>query len=173
MYEIEIKSRVGDLRDLENRIRDLGGEFKNEIFQEDFYFQHPCRDFRKTDEALRIRKERDEVFITYKGPRIDRETKTRAEIEIKTDEKIIDMLKGLGFTLAGTVKKTRKNYILNGLGISLDSVENLGYFVEIETSGDLESGKAKILNLAGILGLKDLERRSYFEMIGEIKNEHK
>lgn len=173
MYEIEIKSRVSDLGEIENRIRKLGGEFKNEIFQYDFYFQHPCRDFKETDEALRIRKEGDEVFITYKGPKIDKETKTREEIEIKTDEKIIDMLEGLGFTLAGTVKKTRKNYILNGLGISLDSVENLGYFVEIETSGDLESGKEKILNLARMLGLKDFERRSYFEMIGDMKNEHR
>ena len=57
-----------------------------EEFQEDIYFNSPIVDFAKTDEALRIRttKQGDEkhIFITYKGAKIDSESKTREEIEL-------------------------------------------------------------------------------------------
>ncbi len=168
MFEIEIKSRIDDPDQMEYKIKKIGAKFEMEITQEDIYFQHPCKDFKITDETLRLRKMNNEFFLTYKGPKIDKETKTREEIELKTDEKILDLLKNLGFSIAGAVRKIRKNYRINDMVISLDNVENLGHFVEIETFGDLETGKEKILKMASDLGLNSLERRSYFElMVGE------
>ncbi|MGC8564957.1 MAG: class IV adenylate cyclase [Thermoplasmata archaeon] len=168
MFEIEIKSRIDDPDQMEYKIKKIGAKFEMEIIQEDIYFKHPCKDFKITDEALRLRKMNNEFFLTYKGPKVDKETKTREEIELKTDEKILDLLKNLGFSIAGVVRKIRKNYRINDMVISIDNVEKLGYFVEIETFGDLESGKEKILKMASDLGLNRLERRSYFElMVGE------
>ncbi|MEC7978814.1 MAG: class IV adenylate cyclase, partial [Planctomycetota bacterium] len=50
--------------------------------QVDHYFNHPERDFAATDEAFRIRIEGAEACLTYKGPKLDAETKTRREVEV-------------------------------------------------------------------------------------------
>ncbi|MGC8663431.1 MAG: class IV adenylate cyclase [Thermoplasmata archaeon] len=168
MYEIEIKSKIKSINEFEEKIKKLGAEFVNEVSQLDYYYQHPCKDFKKTDEALRIRIMNDECYITYKGPKIDSETKTREEIEVKVERNISDVLESLGFKLAGEVKKIRKVYRMKDIEISLDDVHNIGYFVELETFGDYSAGKEKILNIARELGLKDLERKSYFELLGDL-----
>ena len=74
-----------------------------ELVQRDRYFNHPSRDFAQTDEALRIRTQGRETRITYKGPIVDSQTKTRREIEIPVgahdgdDEKLAQVLVLLGF----------------------------------------------------------------------------
>jgi len=40
---------------------------------------------RRRDEALRIRVVGDKSFVTYKGPKLDKTTKTRREIELPLD----------------------------------------------------------------------------------------
>lgn len=167
MYEIEIKSRIDNPEIIEKKIISMGAKFEKVVKQEDFYFKHPCKDFKKSDEALRLRKEDEKIFLTYKGPKIDIETKTREEIEIFVDEDIIKILEKLGFEIAGKVIKTRKIFKMENIEISIDIVENLGTFVEIETFGEYQSSKEKILNLANLIGLSNLERRSYFELLGD------
>ena len=57
----------------------------------DEYFQHPCRDFQKTDEALRVRttslaKDKNKFhYLTYKGVKLFEVGKTRQEIEYSID----------------------------------------------------------------------------------------
>jgi len=82
MYEVELKFPVADLPALERRLAELAGRFYAPVDQVDRYFNHPCRDFAQTDEALRLRHHGDGVAITWKGPRIDAATKTRREIEL-------------------------------------------------------------------------------------------
>ncbi len=52
MIEVELKGYASD--EIFQRVRD---EFKfiRKEYHEDTYYQHPCRDFSETDEALRIR----------------------------------------------------------------------------------------------------------------------
>ena len=81
VYEVELKfSLLGST--IEPRLVALSARFREAIDQVDRYFSHPCRDFSKTDEALRLRKVGGHVAITWKGPRIDTATKTRREIEL-------------------------------------------------------------------------------------------
>ncbi len=135
--------------------------------QVDQYFNHPCRDFAETDEALRLRKD-TKGRITYKGPKIDRFTKTREEIEMDIDDmdKMALILLRLGFRQVAKVSKKRKEYLLDGVTVSLDSVDGLGDFVELEVQGeDAEEGRSRIERLRDELGLVGSERRSYLEMI--------
>ena len=95
MLEVEQKFRVDDLDAMERRIvENLEIESVFELEQQDWYFSHPDRDFRATDEALRIRRTQvagndsaSSTLITYKGPRLNsgtagRDFKTRREIEL-------------------------------------------------------------------------------------------
>jgi adenylate cyclase, class 2 len=169
MLEIEIKTRSVDNVAVERLLLGRGATPLGEQEQADEYFNHPCRDFAETDEALRLRKD-STGKITYKGPKIDRSTKTREEIEMEVDdlEKMAAILVRLGFRSVARVRKKRKEYVLDGVTVSLDSVEGLGDFVELEIMGeDATEGRSRIEKLRDELGLAGSERRSYLEMLIE------
>jgi adenylate cyclase class 2 len=169
MLEIEIKVRSLDNGKVERLLLQKGAALLGEHDQIDEYFNHPSRDFALTDEALRLRRDLKDR-ITYKGPKIDRFTKTREEIEIEIGdlEKMALILVRLGFRDVAKVSKKRKEYLLDGITVCLDAVEGLGDFVELEVQGDdAEYGRARIEKLRDDLGLFGSERRSYLEMLLE------
>ncbi|MHA1252783.1 MAG: class IV adenylate cyclase [Candidatus Helarchaeota archaeon] len=77
MIEVEIKVPISDKNKIIQKLKNIGFIFKKSVIQKDIYFQHPSRNFVKTDEALRIRETPEEVFLNYKGPKIDTTTKTQ------------------------------------------------------------------------------------------------
>ena len=167
MLEIEIKTRSQDNLGIEKALLKKGATLLGENDQVDEYFNHPCRDFAVTDEALRLRKD-SSGKITYKGPKIDISTKTREEIELVIDDldKMAQILIRLGFKRVAKVGKRRKEYLLDGVTVSLDSVDGLGDFVELEVQGeDADAGRARIERLRDELDLAGSERRSYLEML--------
>jgi adenylate cyclase class 2 len=170
MLEIEIKVRSEDNLKVEAQLLERGAALLGEHDQVDQYFNHPCRDFAETDEALRLRKDSSSK-ITYKGPKLDRFTKTREEIEMKIDDldQMSAILIRLGFRSVARVRKKRKEYLLDGVTVSLDTVDGLGDFVELEVMGeDAVEGRSQVERLRDELGLTGSERRSYLEML--IKN---
>ena len=153
-------------------MKDRNASFHGDIEQYDVYLSHPSRDFGVTDEALRIRTEEGSRTLYYKGPKLDKDTKTREEISTQvSDPASMDLiLERLGFKKVGVVQKHRRTYILNDIEVCLDHVKDLGNFIELEIQGkDLAEGKAKILQMMEELGLKKNERRSYLELIIEKK----
>jgi adenylate cyclase class 2 len=165
--EVEIKAKIENLKSIEDKLTLLNAIFKEEIVEEDHYFQHPCRNYSKTDEALRIRISKNKYFLTYKGPKIDKDTKSRAEIEISIEdpESCQMLLERLGFKDVGSVFKKRRTYLFQGCSIMLDSVQNLGEFIEIECFGDFNACKKSVFSIAKLLEIKNFERRSYIELL--------
>jgi len=180
MIEVELKG-YADSKVFE-RVR-KNFKFLRREYHEDTYYQHPCRDFSKTDEALRIRIRRFdghfESFLTYKGPKIDEVSKTREEIEVPVSDPddYALILERLGFKEVLVVSKVReKYYVEKGVVITLDSVEGLGTFVEIEAMVDDEElvpeTVERLKSILAELGVRRLERRSYLELIMEKGGEH-
>jgi adenylate cyclase class 2 len=178
MYEVELKFPLADTKSLFESLEQLGAIRGNERVQRDRYFNHPSRDFAQTDEALRIRSEGREARITYKGPIVDSQTKTRREIELPIgdaegdDERLAQLLVHLGFREVRAVCKKRLPIELawegRRLDLAIDDVDGLGRFLEIETIADEESKDAArdcILRLAKSLGLGNSERRSYLSLL--------
>ncbi len=177
-YEVEQKFPVTDMPALESKLAEIGATISEPKLEVDLYFAHPARDFAKTDEALRIRRKGPLNFITYKGPKIDRTTKTRHEIDLPLEsgeesaEAWVAMLEALGFTPVGEVRKSRRkaNILWQGRRVegSLDKVERLGTFAELELVVEfdgIEAAKACIASLAETLGLSVSQRRSYLELL--------
>ncbi len=174
MLEIEIKSFCPDLSAVEKKLISIGADFREAIIEEDVYLQHPCRDFRESGEAFRIRKMNDKYCITYKGPKLSSKAKTRFEEEtaILDGEKTLSIFEKLGFVKSGFVKKLRKIYVLGNVEICLDDVEKLGTFVEIEKLGDNYSEIEKeLFAIAETIGLSQFTTKSYLCMIEEGENE--
>jgi len=191
MYEVELKFPLpegDDANAVLAKLADRGAEFGEPVVQEDRYFNHPVRDFAETDEALRIRivTGPDGVphgRLTYKGPKIDAETKTREEYEPKLaagerePEALAEALRRLGFQEVFTVRKTRRTARLSlpgadacpcELEVTRDAVDGLGEYLEIEAAADSESLDATrhaLLQFAADLGLKKGERRSYLGLL--------
>jgi adenylate cyclase class 2 len=167
MLEIEIKSYCDNREDVLQRINSLGGRFKGRVIENDIYFNHPCRDFATTDEALRIRIIDKKNILTYKGPKIGKKTKTRFEEEVPFDhlESMKIVLLRLGFTVVDEVAKTREIYCINDIDICVDEVVNVGNFVELEKMGERkEEIEEELFTLAKELGLHRFETRSYLEL---------
>ncbi|MDY6866212.1 MAG: class IV adenylate cyclase [Halobacteriota archaeon] len=177
MIEVEVKVRLSH-DGIETEIDDIGAKFSGSEEQIDVYYGAPHRDFSATDEALRIRTVTSESIskdiITYKGPKIDSESKTREEVEVGIEDKVeMDrMLTLLGFSKVYEVSKTRRNYRIGDIMISLDDVKGLGSFMEVETTSDeaaLLSKKEKVFSILNALGYDkvDVIRTSYLELLLE------
>jgi len=130
------------------------------------YFNHACRDFSKTDEALRLRKVGEKTFLTYKGAKIEKLTKTREEYEVEVDNfnNAKKILEKLGFKEVVKVKKKRRYFRLKEYLVYLDEVQKLGSFVEIEKKAN-EYDPKELIEFLKALGAEDIERRSYLELL--------
>ena len=178
-YEVELKFPVNDPAPVLSRLQPLGATQQAAVEQCDRYFAHPVRDFAETDEALRIRTAGERNVVTYKGPIVDEQAKTRQEIEIPfadgaaACDQLAEMLTILGFREVRAVSKTRIVYHLQWearpVELSLDEVIGLeGVFIEIETLADeatRDAARDCILRLAEYLGLENSERRSYLCLV--------
>lgn len=183
MYEVEIKVRA-DHDTVRDSLESVGGTHVESVEQTDLYYDAPDRDFAQTDEALRVREERSatnrsggddtgtiDTRLTYKGPLVDSDSKTRQEAEtaVVDPEELRDILDGLGYDPAATVQKERERYTVDGITVTLDTVEGLGEFVEaeLETEDDIDSARNRILSLLTDLGLDTDEqiRTSYLGLL--------
>ena len=170
MLEIEVKCPVEDIGHVEERLISQGARFDKEVSQEDRYLGHPCRDFASTDEGLRLRREGDRVVLYYKGPKLDKLTKTREELStpVPDPRSMYLILQRLGFTPVATVEKVRRTYHLGPVEVSLDTVSGLGGFVELEVQDlHLDVGRPMLEEAMKALGLERTERRSYLELLLE------
>lgn len=180
MLEIEMKFPVADFAAVAAALRTWGARRHETRVEADRYFNAPDRDFAQTDEALRIRSVGERNFVTYKGPKIDPQTKTRTEIEVPlgpgpaTAERFGKLLQRLGYRFTLLVEKRRQIHSVEREGfhlkVCLDEVAGLGKFVELEITApdeQLERARRLVRKAARELGLEQSERRSYLEMLLE------
>ncbi len=182
-FEVEVKVAIEDIELMTRKLVDSGAKELNREVQIDIYFDHPCRTFVKTDEAVRVRTispldkhglatSQAPNELTYKGPKLDKETKTRVEYTVGTDDsdQLISILESLGFKPIAKIAKKRTFFDLRNITISVDDVEDVGLFLELEfiahQKDEMESAKKNIFELLGELGIdaKQSICDSYLEM---------
>lgn len=170
MLEVEAKAPAGpETADALGR----RGEVVDEQVHEDVYYQHPSRDLATTDEALRLRRTDEGAAWTYKGPRRGGETKTRTEHEtpVADPDAAAAILEALGFDPLPPVRKERTVYYLGDWTATLDEVEDLGRYVEVERvveeTTDVDALEAQALDLLEEVGAGPPEPRSYLELVLE------
>ena len=114
----------------------------------------------------------ERVKITYKGPLVDAESKTRLEAEttVGDQEATRAIFEGLGYEPAATVEKHRERFDVAGFTVTLDTVSDLGTFVEIDretTADELDAVREEAKRILRELGLDPDEgiRTSYLGML--------
>ena len=171
MLEIELKTRVPSLEDVRKALNNHQAESRGRVHEHDIYYNAPHRDFGVTDEAVRVRYTDDHAVVTYKGPKMKNyNLKAREELNfaVESGTAFETMLSRLGFTKTAEVNKWREHFVMGDASISLDTVEELGTFAEIEiiaSPGD-EDPTARIERIAQEIGVKgEPILASYLELL--------
>lgn len=196
MIEVEVKLKVDDLDAIARKLDSCGYILGTVLEEEDIYFNAPDRDFRQTDEALRIRRESilqvansnilstdgisEKVFVTYKGKKLDSISMARKELEtqISDFDTMNQIFLSLGYIPTIPVKKIRKIYQKDNISVCADIVDGLGDFIEIEVCVDDETYREEALaiiqqELAAFgHSMKDTTRTSYLSMLESNKSKH-
>ena len=97
-------------------------------------------------------------------------------MNIESAEKAKDIFEEIGFKEVRTVRKNRQYYTYENFEISLDDVEGLTPYMEIEISledgNNYDDAQKSIFELFEKLGITDgFERTSYMELLENINAE--
>jgi len=142
--EIEIQVNIEDEKPL-LAFLEKSAVFKFETRQIDEYFTPAHRDFiavRPIAEWLRLRESNSHCSFTYKNWHYEGEKSfycDEYETEIKDLGQLKKALEALDFKPLIIVDKTRKVWLYKDFEIAIDSVKDLGNFVEIEYKGEDEN----------------------------------
>ncbi|PSQ67329.1 MAG: class IV adenylate cyclase [Halobacteriales archaeon SW_9_67_24] len=189
MYEVELKVQAAH-EPIREALAAREATRLGTVRQADTYYDAPHRSFADTDEALRLRHEtreggteeregdtaedeREMTHLAYKGPLIEAASKTREEAEtaVADPDATGAILAALGFAPAARVTKHRERFVLGAYTVALDSVEDLGTFVEVERTVEADDGigaaRDGARELLADLGLDpdDQIRTSYLELL--------
>lgn len=181
MLEVELKGALlpeqADV--LPNVLAALHFAEQAAVQETDIYFNAPDRDFRKTDEALRLRTHKllsegkTQTLVTYKGAKLDAKSSTRRELETAVEdfETMLQLFCVLGYKPVFTVTKKRRSFTCGAKTVCLDSVDGLGNFMELEAvlpdGSDREAEAEELLTLLDTMGVsrEALTRKSYLELL--------
>jgi adenylate cyclase class 2 len=184
VYEVEVKVPLTDEKSIEKTLLEAGGVRLNSEIQTDMYFDHPCRSFSQTDEAIRLRSRTSlddnsdssskgaQMELTYKGPKVDKRTKTRLEFTsgVSDLEAVVEILRHTGFEYVATIRKRRVFFDIEDITASIDNIEGIGLFLELEAMAKGEKkmhvARTKLLSLVERLGFdpRKIVRESYLEI---------
>jgi adenylate cyclase class 2 len=194
MIEVEIKAKIKDPEHIRNLFAKNKGVYKLSLIHEDTYYNMPkgLRDFKQTDEALRIRKSVEfkkdnkannsttNYFITYKGKKVDNTTKTREEIEIQISEieGMKNLLSILGFREVFTVVKERDLYDFKFYDKKIEALIDYvpileQHFIEVEllteSLDNVEQNQEILFSFLNSFEIRREEsiRKSYLELISD------
>lgn len=173
MLEVELKVKIPALGPVREQLVQRNAQSCGSVHEHDIYYNAPHRDFGQTDEAVRVRYAGDHAVVTYKGPKIKKfDLKAREELNfaVESGETFETMLDRLGFRKTLEVDKVRETYRLGSATISLDTVEGLGTYAEIEviTESDGENPTAAIGKIAQEIGVNgEPILKSYLELLLE------
>jgi len=193
MIEVEIKIQIQNPERIKELFDNENGTYQFSLLHEDTYYNMPTelRDFKKSDEALRVRKSEkfnkkqqekktEHYYITYKGAKLDSKTKTRRELEtlVKDGEILKNILDALGFREVLTVKKERELYKFmykdKSIEVLLDYLPILDqFFIEaellVESETKINQARDLLFSFLKCFNIKqsDSIRKSYLELIIE------
>lgn len=140
--EVEIQVIIKDPAKIEDRLNEVG-KFVKSRKQIDKYYVPPHRNFfikDMPDEYLRIRYEEGKNHLNYSFLNFGEDgwLKSTDEYETIVDkpEIVEEIFNKIGMVLKVTVIKIRKYFDCGDFEVTLDKIENLGDFMEVEAKKD-------------------------------------
>jgi adenylate cyclase class 2 len=136
--EHEVKLRFDTVEAARHAVEAAGGQLVvARRLLVDMLFDTPGQQLRVARSGLRVRRDRDRAFLTFKGPVQPGPVKSREEIEVPVGdaEQMHRVLHSLGFEPWFRSEKYREEYRLGNALVTVDEAP-IGVFVEIEAAPD-------------------------------------
>lgn len=145
--EIEIKVKISEkaLSTLK-LLLSSNAEYKGEFIQNEYYLDNPDNSwflqhktgYKYANKYLRVRMTKKGDWVCFKNWEASDTAEGYGtyckdiEYQVSSGEKAISLFQAIGYTDITSFKKIRSSYIYKGIEISIDTVEDLGTFVEFE-----------------------------------------
>lgn len=182
MIEIETRAKVKDFDPIKRKIKEFGGKFIKKEKQVDKIFGRE-KDLDKEHKIIegcfsaRVRKKGDKISVELKEICRDGVGSEFSSPISNVNEGVIFLTK-LDFDEAFTISKIREVYELDDFEISLDEVDKLGNYIEIEyrQKADVEKEKAlaKCIELLEKLDHSaKIETKKYGDLMQDLINKSK
>ena len=165
----EFKARVEELSSYENKLRTLNPEFIGTDNQTDTYFN-------VKNGRLKLREGNIEnSLISYKREDIAGSKLSEVILYKHSPDEALKNILVQQLGVMTVVKKSRRIYFISNVKFHFDTIDNLGFFVEVEaidcngrfTTEELKEQCNRYLNFFGI-DRESLADRSYSDMIKEV-----
>jgi len=175
MQEVELLFKIneGEIKKLHQTLQNF---FVEKIKEIDVYFYPPNRDFlvsKNGRENLRVRENDNEKELTYKKVIYNNGKYSHSiekNVNVSNTNDIIEILKMLGFRIYLKIEKQREVYIEKNFKLTIDNVEGLGMFIEVEWTGK-DGNENEIRNAcqkrSNELGLYMIQDKGYLRLIEE------
>ena len=150
MYEVEVKAHLRDRVSVIKKLDGLGCKFSKEMHHIDKVFAPRGTPLPRTPlgtTVLRVRKQNDTYFFTLKIPQSSHQDCIEREMEIENGEMMIEILELIKWEELPVVDKKRIKTNIRDIEVVVDTVKELGDFVEAEkivTSEDPEDRKKSV-----------------------------
>ena len=159
MVEEEVKLAFESVEAARQAVLHAGGRLVvSRRLLDDRLYDTTAHELRGSARALRIRRDGDHGYLTFKGPPTPGPTKAREEIEVRVEDPAIAerILLSLGYQRTFRSEKYREEYSLGGGHLAIDDAP-IGTYVEIEAT------TAEIARISALLGktTKDYVLDSY------------
>lgn len=160
MNEIEVKAKVKDFDLLIDNLKKLGCVLSEPIIQDDYIYQKKDGGKEKGFPVLRIRKQNNKILFTLKKNRSNELDCIEKEIEVNNDIILSEIIELLDYIKTVEVHKKRIKTNHEDYEICLDSVNNLGYFIEVEKMSDEDGQKIQneLFDFLETIGIKKEDR---------------
>lgn len=183
--EIEVKIQISDaqLVNVEQWLKQRGS-FCGTVQHEEYYLDNPTspltfispEGYKDARYYLRVRRspeKGDSVCLKkwYGDAKTGKKTHCDEwEISVSDGKTALELLSQLGFTDATPIKKTRRIYCVDEFEVVIDTVEDLGVFIEIELKefvDDVEAGLQRIYDAIKRMGITTCKKqeRGYTSMV--------
>lgn len=175
MREIEVKAKLRNKNEFLEKAATLGIKFGQPYTQNDTTYESDLPKDHPDWNIFRIRKQNGKTILTmkYKASNRPRDNHEHESV-IEDPDAVAAMLQRLRYQHSMQLTKTRQTASYEGLELCLDSVNNLGDFIEVEKltdeNADVDEVRRDLWSLLVKLGNHEEDRvfRGYDTLLQEV-----
>jgi len=174
--EIEVRARIENFVEIKKALESKA-QFITALDEGDLYLRHTSDIERSL--VLRIRKKNGGAILTFKGKSKGDDTAwPDVDLPLSQPDELEQLLLASGYILVVHINKHRLTYRTDNFEINLDTIEDLGDFIEIEGRGDetmrqsVEQGISQFLVSLGIQESQIIRKGYVPLMLEKIESTH-
>ena len=163
MIDISLKARLGkDKEKIVLALEKKGAKIKKGKEEVDRVFFKNLLDGIDTSTIFNIKKEEDKTLLCLKRNDGENGKLIKLESLVADEEVIAEMITSMGYEEKFEIKKKRTKYLLDGMIVNIDYIEDLDYFIEINKTVSNEDEEREVrTNIENLFDYLNINKDEY------------